>query len=313
MEVSPKKIELFYLCSIKALSRELKLNMTREEILKLLTEKGDLPPLPEILLKLQTLINDPESEIEEIARLIETEPVLSGRLIKISNSVLYGGGREPAEDLPSVVMRLGVKMILDLAYALQLTNVFTKFKSLDQYKFWMHSMGVACLTQALSKKANLPEEERQESYICGLMHDLGIVVFEHLIPDEYYAFVQSIGSEEEASLETLEQGKFGIAHPELAARFIRHYWPISPVVVNSVGQHVDPFSLNGAGLNIAQLVGIANQLAINEGMTHGIGTPPEIPLTDEIHEKLGLFPDELEEILETTVQGLDNTELLMKA
>lgn len=286
--------------------------MTRDEILKLLIEKGDLPPLPEILLKLQTLINDPESEIEEIARLIETEPVLSGRLIKLSNSVLYGGGREPAEDLSSVVMRLGVKMILDLAYALQLTNVFTKFKSMDQYKFWMHSMAVACLTQTLSKKANLPEEERQESYICGLMHDLGIVVFEHLIPDEYYEFVQSIGSEE-ASLETLELKKFGIAHPELGAKFIRHYWPISPVVVNSVEQHINPFSLNGSGLNVAQLVGIANQLAINEGMTHGIGTPLKIPLTDEIIEKLGLFPDELEDILETTVEGLDNTELLMKA
>lgn len=306
------KVELFYLCSIKALSRESELNMTREEILKLLTEKGDLPPLPEILLKLQTLVNDPESEIEEIARLIETEPVLSGRLITLANSVLYGGGREPAEDLPSVVMRLGVKMILDLAYTLQLTNVFTKFKSLDQYKFWMHSMAVACLTQALSKKANLPEEERQESYICGLMHDLGIVVFEHLIPDEYYAFVQSIVSEE-APLEILEKEKFGIAHPELAAKFITHYWPISPIVINSVGQHVDPFSLNGAGLNTAQLVGIANQLAINEGMTHGIGASLEIPLTDEIHEKLGLFPDELEDIIEATVEGLDNTELLMKA
>ncbi len=286
--------------------------MTRDKILKLLTEKGDLPPLPEILLKLQTLINDPESEIEEIARLIETEPVLSGRLIKLANSVLYGGGREPAEDLSSVVMRLGVKMILDLAYALQLTNVFSKFKSLDQYKFWMHSMAVACLTQALCKKANLPEEERQESYICGLMHDLGIVVFEHLIPDEYYAFVQSMGPEE-ASLETLEMETFGIAHPELGAEFIRQYWPISPVVINAVEHHFDPLSLNGSGLNIAQLVGIANQVAVNEGMTHGIGTPPEIPLTDEIYEKLGLFPDEVEDIIESTVEGLDNTELLMKA
>ena len=70
--------------------------MTRDEILKILTEKGDLPPLPEILLKLQKLINDPESELEEIARLIETEPVLSGRLIKLANSVLYGGdGKKP--------------------------------------------------------------------------------------------------------------------------------------------------------------------------------------------------------------------------
>jgi len=133
-----------------------------------------------------------------------------------------------------------------------------------------------------------------------------------LIPDEYSAFVKSIGPEE-ASLETLELEKFGIAHSELGAKFIRQYWPVSPVVINAVEHHFDPLSLNGSGLNISQLVGIANQIAVNEGITHGIGTPPEIHLDDETYEKLGLFPDELEEIIETTVEGLDNTELLMKA
>ncbi len=286
--------------------------MTRDEILKILTEKGDLPPLPEILLKLQNLINDPESELEEIARLIETEPVLSGRLIKLANSVFYGGGREKADDLSSAVMRLGVKMILDLAYTLQLTNMFNRFKSFDQYKFWMHSMAVACLTQILSQKVNLSQEEKEESYVCGLMHDLGIVVFEYLIPDEYFAFVKSIGPEE-ASLETLELEKFGIAHPELGARFIRQNWPISPIVITAVENHFHPLSVNGAGLNVSQLVCIANQVTINEGITHGIGVPLEIPLEDKIYEKLGISPEELEEIVETTVEGLDNTELLMKA
>jgi len=115
----------------------------------------------------------------------------------------------------------------------------------------------------LSRKANLSEEERQEGYVCGLMHDLGIVVFEHLIPGEYFEFVQSIGPEE-ASLETLELEKFGIAHPQLGAKFISQYWPVPPIVIDSVEHHIDPSFLNGDGLNIAQLVGIANQVAVNK-------------------------------------------------
>jgi HD-like signal output (HDOD) protein len=286
--------------------------MKRDEILKILAEKGDLPPLPEILLKLQNLVNDPDSELEEIARLIETEPVLSGRLIKMSNSVLYGGGREKTVDLSGAVMRLGVKMILDLAYALQLTNMFNRFKSFDQYKFWMHSMAVACLAQTLSKKTNLTLEEKGESYVCGLMHDLGIVVFEYLIPDEYFAFVNAIGPEE-ASLESLEQEAFGIAHPELGARFIIQHWPVSQIVIKAVKDHDHQMPQNGGDLNISQVVGIANQVAINEGVTHGIGVPPEIPLDDTVFEKLGIYPEDLEDIVETIVEGLDNTELLMKA
>jgi HD-like signal output (HDOD) protein len=83
---------------------------------KLLETKGDLPPLSDIFINLEGRINDPESDIEEISSLIQTEPVLSGRLIKLSNSVLFGGGRDEVLDLNSAIMRLGLKMVLDLAY-----------------------------------------------------------------------------------------------------------------------------------------------------------------------------------------------------
>ena len=79
---------------------------------KLLETKGDLPPLSDILSNLEGRINDPESDIEEISSLIQTEPVLSGRLIKLSNSVLFGGGRDEVLDLNSAIMRLGLKMFL---------------------------------------------------------------------------------------------------------------------------------------------------------------------------------------------------------
>ena len=66
----------------------------KEKLLELLETKGDLLPLSDILINLECRINDPESDIEEISSLIQTEPVLSGRLIKLSNSVLFGGGRD---------------------------------------------------------------------------------------------------------------------------------------------------------------------------------------------------------------------------
>ena len=76
----------------------------KEKLLKLLETEGDLPPLSDILINLEGRINDPESDIEEISSLIQTEPVLSGRLIKLSNSVLFGGGRDEVSDLNSAIM-----------------------------------------------------------------------------------------------------------------------------------------------------------------------------------------------------------------
>ena len=76
----------------------------KEKLLKLLETEGDLPPLSDILINLEGRINDPESDIEEISGLIQTELVLSGRSIKLSNSVLFGGGRDEVLDLNSTIM-----------------------------------------------------------------------------------------------------------------------------------------------------------------------------------------------------------------
>ena len=91
----------------------------REVLLKLIEEKSNIPPLPDILLRLESKIEDPKSNISDIAILIETEPILAGRLIKLSNSVFFGGGREKVEHLHGAILRLGLKMILDLAYTLE--------------------------------------------------------------------------------------------------------------------------------------------------------------------------------------------------
>ena len=165
----------------------------REKLLALVEEKGDLPPLPEILTNLERKVNDPDCDVLEISAIIETEPVLSGRLIRLSNSVLFGGGREKAEDLNDAVMRLGVKMVLDMAYSLKLPGLF-KPKGFNQLHFWTHSLGVAYLTRSLAYMVKVPQEEIEFAYLCGLMHDTGILVFDHLIPDKYSEFLETIKS-----------------------------------------------------------------------------------------------------------------------
>ena len=54
-----------------------------KKILELILGRPDLPPLPEVLLGLQKLMNDPDCEVEDVYRLLKTDPVLSGRIITI--------------------------------------------------------------------------------------------------------------------------------------------------------------------------------------------------------------------------------------
>ena len=191
----------------------------REKLIALIEEKGDLPPLPDILINLENRVNDPDCDVLEISGIIETEPVLSGRLIQLSNSVLFGGGREKTEDLNDAVMRLGVKMVLDMAYSLKLPGLFHKPKGFNQLDFWTHSLGVAYLTRSLAYIVDISEEEIEFAYLCGLMHDVGILVFDHLISEEYTEFLKKIKSSD-LTLAENETQTFGITHAELGARFI---------------------------------------------------------------------------------------------
>ena len=61
----------------------------RDELISLIETKGDLPPIPEVLINLEKRVNDPDWDIIEISAIIETEPVLSGRLNQLSNIFLF--------------------------------------------------------------------------------------------------------------------------------------------------------------------------------------------------------------------------------
>jgi HD-like signal output (HDOD) protein len=281
----------------------------KDKLLKLLETKGDLPPLSDVLISLEGRINDPASDIEEISGLIQTEPVLSGRLIKLSNSVLFGGGRDDVLDLNSAIMRLGLKMVLDLAYTLELPKAFKKSKSFDHVEFWKHSLGVACLSRSLVLHIGGSKEDLEASYLAGLMHDVGILVFDFLIPDEYGAFIESL-SDTEKSLEDHESSTFGISHPELGARFIEKWWPVSKQVVTSVRKHHGPVSDRVDSPGISKFINCANQIANNYEMDNGISSYIR-PMSGKILKILNLSDEELKGFVATTVEGVAAAEAIL--
>ena len=283
----------------------------KADLLNLLETKGDLPPLSDVLVNLENRVNDPDSDIEEISGLIQTEPVLSGRLIKLSNSVLFGGGRDEVHDLNAAIMRLGMKMVLDLVYTVELPKAFKKPKAFDPIQFWKHSLAVAYLSRSLAIHIGSAKEDLEASYLAGLMHDVGILVFDYLIPEEYEEFVKTMASEE-GTLSELEMNKFGISHPELGAEFIDKWWPVSKIVVKSVRKHHNPPPKKKIKPGIPRLVNWANQIASNNEMPHGIRMHFH-PIDESIYQTLRLSLEELEAIVDKTREGVEAAEAILKS
>lgn len=232
----------------------------RESLIAMVQEKGNIPPLPDILVRLESKIEDPKSNISDIAVLIETEPILAGRMIQLSNSVFFNRGGNKVENMSQAIIRLGLKMILDLAYTLEVPKLFMKGKGINQNRFWQHSLAVAILSRIMNQRLKDLEIEQDMCYLAGLMHDIGIMVFNYLIPEEYAAFLKQIRGAE-LPLHDLEVQKFGISHPELGALFIQKWWPVPEEVVMSVGKHFLTISDQGKKYPILLVVIIANAVA----------------------------------------------------
>ncbi|MCD6308600.1 MAG: HDOD domain-containing protein [Candidatus Latescibacteria bacterium] len=281
----------------------------REKILELLGESGDLPPLPDVVFKLQKMIRDPRANARSIAGIIEMDPVLAGRIIKLSNSVFYSRSTTPIKTLPVAITKIGFNMLIKLVYSLKITKLFAKGSLLDNEAFWRHSLAVAVFTQSLSRRVKTSREEQDMAYLAGLMHDIGIIVFGHIIPGEYGEFLSKI-YEEEKPLEVSEKEKFGIDHAVLGGKFIDKWWEVDPHISIAVRQHHFPFLGVAADRRCEQMVNVANGVCNNVGITNGIQCYHDV-FMEGAWEELGLSLADVEGILSDVNTALDQARELM--
>jgi HD-like signal output (HDOD) protein len=79
-------------------------------------------------------------------------PTTSRLLITLSNSALFGSGRNETRNLEDAVVRLGMNQVMDLVYALELPKTFKKCKAFDQVEFSKHLLALAFISRSLARK-----------------------------------------------------------------------------------------------------------------------------------------------------------------
>jgi HD-like signal output (HDOD) protein len=280
----------------------------------LIEGQPDLPPLPEVLLGLQKLMNDVDCEVEDVYRLLKTDPVLSGRIITLSNSALFGSGKDATRNLEDAVVRLGMQQVMDLVYALELPRSFRKSKAFDQVEFWKHSLAVAFISRSLAKKVLPDPEDWEASFLAGLMHDVGILVFDNVISEEYYKFLtlKDLSSTDQP-LEGLEKEHFKIDHAEAGATFMKKWWAISGRVISAASTHHETGPSQGQTINLNQLISTANRIANHHGITHPIMTAFEDPPEEGYLDNLGISQEDMDIVIDTTKIGLLAAETIFRS
>lgn len=134
-----------------------------------------LPTIPDVAVKIRRVIHEPNTNSNKIARVVQVDPSITARLIKISNSPMYRGRRN-IESCPEALTRLGLKAAQDIITAFALKAVFNAKTGVIRRKMqdlWSHSAHVAAISAVLAHKT--PGFDPDRAMLAGLIHDIGVV------------------------------------------------------------------------------------------------------------------------------------------
>ena len=141
----------------------------------LLDGKLTLPSLPDVAQRIQQAFADNLVTPETVGVIIQSDPVITAKMIMVANSSLYGG-RAQIESLQQAVVRLGLETTrkLVMTYAVkELFNSETSAMRAQMHAVWKHSQHVASLCRLLAE--SLDGFDAEQAQLAGLVHDIGEV------------------------------------------------------------------------------------------------------------------------------------------
>ena len=200
----------------------------------------EIPPMPQVVMKAQQLLADPDSSAKELAALLETDPSIAAKVLKMANSAFYGL-RGNVNSIQHAAMVLGYRNLGEIISAAGIQKSLEKKLpgyGLDSEDLWRHSLSVAMGSKIIASRKN-PELE-MVAHTAGLIHDVGKLILDPFVLDEKETFEVFIVSEQQTFL-AAEQEILGFDHAEIAAEVCKK-WGIPEVISSAIHYHHSPSS-----------------------------------------------------------------------
>ncbi len=213
--------------------------MPSADVFAQIEKMGELPSLPQTLLRIQKVASDDRSSADDLAACILQDQSLTMRVLKVVNSALYRRSDDPEiRTVHRAVIRIGFETVRNLALGLSVFDMMSKLsRSPSLVGIARHSLVTAGLAQLLAEVSGKVATE--EAFVAALIHDIGKVVLLECSPADMEAVAEA-GAAGEAGL-IAERRRFGITHDRAGRRLARR-WKLPTDLQNLIGDHhdVDP-------------------------------------------------------------------------
>lgn len=284
------------------------------ELLQIFESAEDLPTLPEIAVRLQEVVNDPDSSAADVARLIEDDPAIASKVLRMVNSVFYAPARgEEITELQPAIARLGFVTITNIALSTSVFKAFSRVQKpvFDRHDFWRHSVCVGIVTTVLHDYCinNISQRiTRDVAHLAGIVHDMGKILFERYANPEFHHAIKSAQTEDIPVIKE-EARIIGMGHDEAGA-WLADKWKLGAEIQAVVRWHHEPLLCPDEHVQpLVKLVHMADYICHNQNL--GDSGNPNPTYDQHVRKELNLTPDKIGEIMGIVETEATNSEILL--
>ncbi len=141
----------------------------------MLADELPLPTLPDLSLRIRRALDSYSGNSYKMAKILQNDPVVTAKLIKVSNSALYKG-QHSIQSCPEAITRIGLEAVANMVTAFTLKSAFEASSPVITRLMadkWSHSTEVAATCAVIAKKAHGFDPDK--AMLAGLIHDIGVL------------------------------------------------------------------------------------------------------------------------------------------
>ena len=194
-----------------------------------------LPAMPRAVSDLLAEMNKEDPNPRRVGDLISSDPALTTRVLRLSNSAFFRVSRKIGSTDEAVAL-LGLTHVRSLVMAAALGSSFKNVPGIDLKQFWRYSLRSAEIARSL---ASLLRQNEGNAFTAGLIHGIGILIMHIAMPDEMGPL--DMGTPPlDLQRASAEMAAFGFSYAEVGAGMVEK-WQFPPEMVSALANQVSPF------------------------------------------------------------------------
>jgi putative nucleotidyltransferase with HDIG domain len=251
---------------------------------KLLRMVDKMPAFSNSVHRILSLANDINCSPRDLVEVIEYDPVLTMKILKLVNSAYFGLSSK-ITSIKHAVVFIGINTVKNLALSVAAIGTLPRENEagFDMDEFLMHSVGTAAITKILARRQRIPESQTADFFVSGLLHDIGKVLFAHFLPLKSKQTL-ILSRAKKVPLWRAERAVIGADHAEVGA-LLAEKWKLPDNLVTSIRYHHAPLDNPNADL-LQFCVTTANEIAKFLQIGDG-GSPVVEQIPQEILDRFG--------------------------